>query len=178
MFPAAIDLGITIVGRRADRIRLRSDAAEEPVDIAADGSADDPPSGWARYVAAVEQELGALGRAPIGFEGRVTSTLPAGAGLASSAALEVAIAVALCAVAELELPPLELAAACRRAEERAVGVPCGIMDQAASVLGEEGCAILLDCGSLEHRAVRLPAGVALVAVDSGVRHAHEHSGYG
>ena len=107
----------------------------------------------------------------------MSSTLPVGAGLSSSAALEVVIATALCAVSEFELDPMALAQAAQRAELRAVGVPCGIMDQAASVLGEERRAILLDTGTLEHRAVPLPPELALVIVDSGVRHTLADSGY-
>jgi galactokinase len=109
--------------------------------------------------------------------GRITSNLPIGAGLSSSAAVEVVIAVALCAVADFELSPLDLAAAAQRAEHRASGVPCGIMDQAACVLGRAGHAILLDTGTLEHRAVPLPPDVAIVVVDSGVRRRLKHSGY-
>jgi galactokinase len=74
--------------------------------------------------------------------------------------------------------PLDLAAACRRAERRAVGVPSGIMDQAASILGRAGHAVLLDCGTLEHRTVPLPEDHALLIVDSGVRRQLETSGYG
>jgi galactokinase len=99
------------------------------------------------------------------------------AGLSSSAALEVAVGVALCAVATFELEPLALAQAAQRAELRAVGVPCGILDQAASVLGRAGHAILIDTGTLEHEAIPLPPGIALLIVDSGVRRSLEHSGY-
>jgi galactokinase len=175
--PAAIDLGITVTGQRADDITLRSDLDGEFVVVAADGSTVRRPAWWGRYVAAVARELHALGRPAVGFAGAVTSTLPSGAGLSSSAALEVAVAVTLCAVSEFELAPLELAAACRRAELRAVGVPCGIMDQAASVLGVEGCAVFLDCGTLEHETVPLPDDLSLVIIDSGIRHEHEFSGY-
>src|SRR5262249_46233570 len=133
--------------------------------------------GWGRFPGAVANELDALGRPPVGFAGRVASNLPIGAGLSSSAALEVAIGIALCAVAEFEPEPMALAQAAQRAELRAVGVPCGIMDQAASVLGEEGHAILLDTGTLEHRAVPLPVELALVVVDSGIRHTLADSGY-
>lgn len=103
--------------------------------------------------------------------------LPGGAGLGSSGALEVVVALALCAAADFSLEPLELALACQRAERRAVGVPSGILDQAASLLGREGCALLLDCGTLEHRWVELPPELAIVVVDSGERHTHEDSGY-
>ena len=112
-------------------------------------------------------ELTLLGRPAVGIEGSISSTLPVGAGLSSSAALEVAIAVALCGVADFTLAPLALAQAAQRSEYRAVGVPCGIMDQAASVLGRSGCAILLDTGSLEHELVELPHELALVVIDSG-----------
>ena len=178
VFPAAIDLGIVVTGVPADAIVLRSDLAGDRVELAADGSSPRPAEGWGRYVAAVADELGRCGRPPAGFAGSISSTLPSGAGLSSSAALEVAVAFALCSVADWhELAPLELAAVCRRAEQRAVGVPCGIMDQAAAVLGREGCAVLLDCGTLEFETVALPRGLVLVVVDSGVSHDHQHSGY-
>jgi len=125
----------------------------------------------------VAQELAALGREPIGIEGVVEADLPQGAGLGSSGALEVAVALALCDVAEFELDKLELALACQRAERRAVGVPSGILDQAASLFGREGHALLLNCGTLEHRWVEVPRELAIVVVDSGERHAHEGSGY-
>jgi galactokinase len=138
--------------------------------------ASDKP-GWERYAAAVGEELGLLGRPDVWIRGTISSDLPIGAGLSSSAALEVAIANALCAVADFELEPFALAQACQRAELRAVGVPCGILDQAASVLGRKGEALLLDCGTLEHRYVHVPEGAALVIVDSGISHSHESSGY-
>ena len=83
----------------------------------------------------LSQRNSTVGRPSVGLAATLTATVPLGAGLSSSAALEVAIATALCAVAAFELEPLELADACRRAELRAVGVPCGILDQAAAVLG-------------------------------------------
>ena len=87
------------------------------------------------------------------------------------------VALALCAAADFKPDPLELALACQRAERRAVGVPSGILDQAASLLGREGCALLLDCGTLERRWVELPEELAILVVDSGERHTHEGSGY-
>ncbi len=178
VLPAAIQLGITVqVASVADEIALTStrDGAAEP--FAPDGSGP-AASGWARYGQAVAAELAALGRAPVGFVASVASDLPAGVGLSSSAALEVGLALALCAVAEFELQPLDLALACQRAELRAVGVPCGILDQAACVLGEAGEAVLLNCATLEHRRVAVPERAALVIVDSGVERSLESSEYG
>ena len=166
VLPAAIELGVRIDAAPADRIHLQSDGYEEPAELAADGTAFEG-AGWGRYVAAVAVELALLGRPPVGLEGTISSTLPVGAGLSSSAALEVAVAVALCAVADFPVESLDLAQACRRAERRAVGVPSGIMDQAAALLGRAGYAILLDTGSLEHELVALPPELALVIVDSG-----------
>jgi galactokinase len=177
VLPAALELGVRLEGvATPGRISLTSDELDGPVELDLAGPLD-RATGWGRYVAAVAAELDALGRPPVGFAGRLGSTVPAGAGLSSSAALEVAVATALCAVADFAIEPIELALAAQRAEHRAVGVPCGIMDQAASVLGRAGHAILLDTGSLEHRAVALPPELALVVVDSGVRHRLEASGY-
>lgn len=178
VLPAAIDRGITLTGDLGgDRIRLTSDGAEEVVDLAADGS-ETPAGGFGRFVAAVAAELDLVGRSPVGVTGSITSDLPQGAGLSSSAALEVVVATALCEAAGFALEPLDLAALCRAAEHRAVGVPSGIMDQAASILGLAGHGVLLDCGTLEHRLVALPGGHLVLILDSGVRRRLESSGYG
>jgi len=173
VLPVAIHLGIGLAARPGKRISLVSDG--DAVELSADGNGD--ARGWGRYVAAVAQELAELGRPAVGLEGIVESDLPAGAGLGSSGALEVVVALALCAAAEFEVEPLELAQACQRAEQRAVGVPSGILDQAASLLGREGQALLLDCGTLERRWVELPPQLAIVVVDSDERHSLEASGY-
>jgi galactokinase len=173
VLPVAIQLGIQLSATPAERISLVSEG--EAVKLYADGTGD--AQGWGRYVAAVAQELGALGRPAVGLEGVVEADLPRGAGLGSSGALEVLVALALCAVADFELERVALARACQRAEQRAVGVPSGILDQAASLLGREGQALLLDCGTLERRWVDLPPGLAILVVDSGERHSLESSGY-
>jgi galactokinase len=173
VLPVAIQLGIELSATPAEGISLVS--AGEAVKLDADGTG--VPQGWGRHVAAVAQELAELGRPAVGLEGVIEAHLPRGAGLGSSAALEVVVALALCAVADFELEPLELARACQRAEQRAVGVPSGILDQAASLLGREGQALLLDCGTLERRWVDLPPGLAILVVDSGERHSLESSGY-
>jgi galactokinase len=175
--PAAIELGVTVeIDDVAPAVTLTSHRFGPAEPFAADGGGS-PAAGWARYAQAVATELAAAGRPAVGLAGTVSSDLPAGAGLSSSAALEVAVALALCAVADFELEPLELALACQRAELRAVGVPCGILDQAGSVLGRRGAAILLDCGTLEHRVVPVPAYAGLAVFESGVERQLEGSGY-
>lgn len=177
VMPVAIDRGITLHAELGgSRIRLDSESADATVDVPADGTST-PSEGWGRFVSAVAYELTEAGRPPVGIRGRLTSTLPQGAGLSSSAALEVVVAIALCAAADLEFAPIDLAALCRRAEHRAVGVPSGIMDQAASLLGREEHALLLDCGDLNHRHVPLPETHVLLIIDSGVRRELEAAGY-
>jgi galactokinase len=176
--PAALELGVRIDAAPAALITLRSREREGTARFASDGSPlNGAPHGWARYVGAVATELAMIGRPDAGLEGEITSTLPIGSGLSSSAALEVALALSLAAVADFAVEPMQLALAARRAEHRAVGVPCGIMDQAASVLGRAGHLLLLDTGTLEYEHVPFPEELALVIVDSGVRRQLEHSGY-
>jgi galactokinase len=155
VLPIAIELGITLSFEPSDRLELGSPLA-----------------------AAVDEELRALGRPAVGLRGSVDADLPQGAGLGSSGAFEVAVALALCEVSSFELEPLQIARACQRAEQRATGVPSGILDQTASLLGRAGHALLLDCSTLEHRWVALPDEAAIVVLDSGERRALEHSGYG
>jgi galactokinase len=155
VLPVAIQLGITLSFEPA-----------ESFDVVAPGGEQ---LGWA-----VWEELGR----PAGLHGRVVADLPQGAGLGSSGAFEVAVALAVCEVSGLEPEPLALAQACQRAEQRAVGVPSGVLDQAASLLGRSGHALLLDCGTLEHRHVPVPDEVAIVVLDSGERRALGKSDYG
>ncbi|MCU1357586.1 MAG: Galactokinase [Acidimicrobiales bacterium] len=161
VLPMAIDLATTVTGRTGgDRVVLRSAAEPEvavvPLDVI--DPADCSP-GWARYVAGVVAEL----RPSIGFDGEVRTTLPVGAGLSSSAALEVAVALAL----GFEGSPLELARLTRRAEQRASGVPCGIMDQLASASGVAGHVLLIDCGEETIEPIPMPAGAEVRVVHSG-----------
>ncbi len=175
VLPVAIDLAITLHCEPAARIRVRSPTPPGLVEIDAGGGGQ--TDGFGRYVAALAAELADLGREPAGIEGEIDSDLPARAGLSSSAALLVAVGLALCDAAALELAPMALADACRRAEERAVGVPCGIMDPAVSLLGRAGHALLLDCATLSHRAVPLPADLGLIVIDSRVPRHLAETGY-
>ena len=105
----------------------------------------------------------------------IRSTVPEGSGLSSSAALEVSSALAL--LDGRAIDPLDLARLCQRAEREFVGMPCGIMDQYISVFGREHSAVEIDCRSLGHRYVDLPAEVSFVAVNTMVKHALAGSAY-
>jgi galactokinase len=170
VLPMAIDRTCVVAGDRSETVRVFSLEAREAVELPADGTADvdsvEPP--WGRYVAAVVHELATLGRPPVGIDAVLASDVPIGSGLSSSAALEVACAVALAGTAGWEVDPVVLATACREAEERATGVPCGIMDQLASSAGRSQMALLIDCRSREIRALPLPTSLAVLVVHSGV----------
>jgi galactokinase len=176
VLPVAVERGVTVAGAvGGDTIELESQVFPQPAVVRADGGNES--EGWGRYVAAVATELSAAGRPPVGFRGRVVADLPPRAGLSSSAALEVAVALALCAAADFAPTRVNLAELCRRAEERAVGVPCGIMDQAAVLLARREHALLLDCGTLERKQVPFPRELELLVVDSGIARSLEDSGY-
>ena len=162
VMPMAIDLRTTVRGVPGGTvIELRSDAEPRTarVDLPCrDPSGLDPP--WARYVGAVAAEVGAAE----GFRGEVLSSLPEGSGLSSSAALEVAVAVALGAATD---DPVALAQQCQRAEHAATGLPCGIMDQLVIAAGVAGHAVMIDCATLTMTPVRLPSDAAVWVVHSG-----------
>jgi galactokinase len=161
VLPMAIDLGTRVEGTSGGELVWLTSAvddlpAEVPIDIA------DPMSvqpSWARYVAGVVSQV----RPTAGFDGSITTTLPVGAGLSSSAALEVALALAL----GFEGTPLELAKVCQSAEHLASGVPCGIMDQLASAAGVEGHALLIDCHALTVEPIPLPPDLDVVVLNPG-----------
>ncbi len=128
-----------------------------------------PLASWARYPAGTAWALQQRGLAVKGMDAVFTSNVPRGAGLSSSAALEVAFASAWQKLGSWSLASMKLARTCQRAENEYVGVNCGIMDQFASACGRVGHALLLDCRSLEWEPVPLPTGVAIVIADTMVR---------
>jgi galactokinase len=130
---------------------------------------------WVDYVLGVAREIAKLGieLKPLRLE--VNATVPTGSGLSSSAALEVSSALAL--LDGHELPKLDLARLCQSAERNFVGMPCGIMDQYASVHGEPHRAILLDCRSITHQLVPIPEGVEIVVANTMVKHELGSSAY-
>jgi galactokinase len=125
--------------------------------------------GWANYVRGVVKHLQARGYALNGAELSISGNVPQGAGLSSSASLEVAVGHAFKALGDLSISGVDIALNGQEAENRFVGCNCGIMDQLVSALGEEGHALLIDCRSLETRAIHIPEGLAVMIIDSRVK---------
>lgn len=133
--------------------------------------------GWTAYITGVIRVLKDMGFKLKGFQGVVAGNLPIGAGLSSSAALEVAAAKTLCISSDIDLPNIELAKISQIAEREWVGVNVGIMDQLISASGRLGYAVKLDCRTLETEYVPIPEGVSFVVLDTKTRRELSHSAY-
>jgi len=176
VLPAAIDRDVWLAVGPAEGtttvVALDLDLRAEfgPADVEARRDARGGPlAGWARYPAGVAWALAEAGHRPPALRAVLTGDVPVGAGVSSSAAVEVAFGVAWRALGGLDIDDMGLARLCRRAENEYVGVACGLMDPFASLFGRQGHALLLDCRSLAWEAVPLPEDVALVVADTGTR---------
>jgi galactokinase len=177
--PFAIAQGVTVRGRVLAEARIEAqacDLGERDAFALADPGAGE---GWRAFVRGACAELAGIGLTLRGASLDISGNVARGAGLSSSAALEVALVLALVALAGAREPPrLELAKLCSRVENRWVGARTGLLDQIASLFGEAGHALLVDFRSLEVRGVALDlGGYRLITVDSGDRHSHARSGY-
>ncbi|MEU6124973.1 galactokinase [Streptomyces sp. NPDC047123] len=167
---------VAAVARRTDGVlRLHSADIDAPlVELRVDELAPLSDGGWAAYPAGVVWALRGAGHAVTGADVHLASTVPTGAGLSSSAALEVVTAFALDALYGLGLTRPELAVLAQRAENAFVGVPCGVMDQTASACCTEGHVLHLDCRDLSIRQIPFDLaarGLRLLVVDTRVQHA-------
>lgn len=143
-----------------------------------DSEARNPAQPWLDYVHGVALELRQAGLPPAGFDGVVHGTVPLGGGLSSSAALECAAATVFQQLGGWRLAPLETARLCQRAENRFVGVNCGILDQFTSCMGRQGCALLLDCRDLSSRPVAVADDLRVVICDTRSKRELAGSEYG
>jgi galactokinase len=171
------------VSRRTDGVlRLHSEDVEGGVaELRLDDLAPESDRNWTAYPAGVVWALREAGHAVTGADVHLASTVPSGAGLSSSAALEVVIALALNDLYELGLQRWQLARLCQRAENVYVGAPTGIMDQTASACCEEGHALFLDTRDLSQQQIPFDLaaeGMRLLVVDTQVKHAHSEGEYG
>jgi galactokinase len=166
---------------RTDRtLRLHAAQFGETVDVALGGLQPGDPVGWAAYPAGVAWALAEAGHPVGGADILLTSTVPVGSGLSSSAALECATALALAGTSGFELSRAELAKVAQRAENDFAGVPCGPLDQMSSAFGEDGSVLFIDTRTNEVRPYPFDlaaAGAVLLVIDTRVSHAHGESGY-
>jgi len=132
---------------------------------------------WCEYMKGVASALKTRGHMLRGWDGAMMGNVPRGSGLSSSAALELAAAKVFCEVSNIPWDPVEMAVAGQEAENKWVGVNCGIMDQMISACGLAGHAYLLDCRSLEGTHVPLPTGVKIVILDTATRRGLVDSAY-
>jgi len=167
--PVAINRAVIIAAapREDQRIRAWSEAMCGSGEFVLGRERAEPEKGWVKYLQGVAWVLGETGLKLRGMDAAICSEVPRGVGLSSSAALEIAWALALLEVSRQHLPPKQLALACQRAENEYVGMRCGILDQFASVFGRPQTAILIDCDTLKVEEVPMPGEeISLVVCDT------------
>lgn len=182
VLPLALELGITVLGspRQDSILHVTSldngQAHRLTVDLKSPSSGNSGT--WRDYVEGIAQELLAAGHDFSGADLVITSDLPTGAGLSSSAALEMAIGFSLLSLAKIPVNLISLALAGQKAEHRWVGTRCGIMDQLASACARENSALLIDCRSLDLRAIPVvDSETSILVVDTRVKHSLANSAY-
>ncbi len=173
VLPMAIDLTTEVrLARREDRrLVIRSAAYPETIEAAVDDSTPRGGGAWSDYVRGVVAGLRRAGFAVPGADVAIDSAIPEGAGLSSSAALEVATALAFLKLTDAALDGHALARLCQAAEHEFAGTRCGLMDPLVSIFAESGHAMRIDCARLVVSPVPLPPEVAILVADTGVRHA-------
>jgi galactokinase len=179
VLPMAIDRYVRIAfARRADRtLRAYSTVFEETCEIGLDDLESARGERWFAYLAGTAWAIARAGHDLDGIDLLVEGDLALGSGLSSSGALEMATARALCEAAAISWHPREMALLGRVAENYFVGVNCGPMDQLASAASRAGCALLLDCRTLETEAIRLPANARVIVMDTGFPRSLAESAY-
>ncbi len=178
VLPMAIDRAVWMALRptHSDQVRAHSCDYDHTDEFALGHLARGGPP-WAEYLKGVAWALQDAGYALKGWEGVFAGDVPIGAGLSSSAALELATARAFASVSGLVWDPRAMAKLAQKAENEWVGVRCGIMDQMVSAAGQAGHALLIDCRSLATQDVPLPAGTVVVVMDTATRRGLADSAY-
>ncbi|MDJ0312432.1 galactokinase [Arthrobacter sp. H35-D1] len=183
VLPFAIDraAAVAIRLREDNTARLHSSYGEQAtLTVDLNTLSPDSMEGWTAYPLGVVWVMRQLGVAIGGFDLYLHSTVPSGAGLSSSAAIECAVATAFNELENAGLSLRELVLVGQRAENEVVGAPTGILDQSASLLATDGHAVFLDCRTQESHLVPLDlaaAGLLILVVDTKVSHAHATGGY-
>jgi len=180
VLPIAIDLGTAVAAGPRDRRHIKVDSLtlNLSAEFDLDGGLVAQKGEWCGYVEGVARTLEARGLRLVGMNLAIESNLPLGAGLSSSAALEMSAGLALLGLSHHEIEPIALALAGQSAEHAFVGTNCGIMDQCIAMLAQEGHALLIDCRSLHTTPVALNLkDIELVVCDSRVKHSLADSQY-
>jgi galactokinase len=179
VMPAALEFAtLTASSPRPDRrLRVYSMTMDETREFDLDAPPAAAAGDWSDYILGVALMLERSGRRLTGADLVVWTDVPIGAGLSSSAALEVSCAHALLTAAGLPFEPIETAKICQRAENDFVGMRCGVMDQYISCCGVAGHALLIDCRSLASRNVTIAPNLRILIADSAVRHRHAGGEY-
>ena len=166
VFPAALNLRCNVYGRKngTNKIRVAASTYKEVVELDIDKLDSYKGLKYGNYQAGVAYYLQEEGTPIIGCDLLYDCTVPFGSGLSSSAAIEVATAVALSEYAEVKYDKVKIALLCQKAENKYAGVNCGIMDQFASAMGKKDHAVLLDCSTLEYEYVPLKLGEYCIVV--------------
>jgi galactokinase len=169
VLPIAIDRTVVVAAApREDRLLRAYSLDYDEMDEAEYCASRLPNGGWKNYVRGVAGEIARLHVSIAGVDLAIAGDVPVGAGLSSSAAVEVAVAGAIAAANGVEIEKREIALLAQRAENDFVGVQCGVMDQFAAALSTAGSALLIDCRSYKATPVPMADGVAVVVVSSGV----------
>ncbi len=171
VLPAAIDLDVLLAAARRDdeRVHLLAVDLNGEDEFSLTAVTRHEERQWPNYHRGVAAMLQARGYRLVGADVAFSSNIPIGAGLSSSAAVEVAAAFGFLTLAGQEMDRAQMALACQQAEHEYAGVPCGIMDQLISALGRADHALLIDCRDLSYRHVPVPRGVRIVVADTSVR---------
>ncbi len=172
VMPAAIQFYTWVAAaKRNDRIlEAYSDHFDEKITLSLDALTGPPRKHWSDFIRGVAAVLQNAGYNLSGANLVIHGEVPLGAGLSSSASLEVATSLALISLSAIDVPRLELAKLCQKAEHEYVGTLCGIMDQFIAVFGAASHALMLDCRSLDYQLLSIPQDVRLVVCNSMVRH--------
>jgi len=172
VMPIAVGFSTYVaIATRPDRkLRIHSQEFPDHFEVDLDNLPEKRPGLWCDYMLGVASILQQAGCALEGANLLVHGEVPIGAGLSSSAAIEVATAFALLSSGSIRIPLPELAKLCRRAENEFIGARVGIMDQFVSCMGKAGHALLLDCRSLEYSFAPIPPSISLVVCNTMVKH--------
>ncbi len=178
VLPMAIDRAVWLAVRPREDERVLAYSLEQP--RPADFTLENlrhTNSGWAEYVKGMSNMLQDAGYRLSGWEGVLTSDVPVGSGLSSSAALEMAVGCAFATVSNFRFDGKEMPKLGQKTENEWVGANTGIMDQMISANGQAGYALLIDCRDLSTQSIPLPTETAVLVMDTMTRHSHTESGY-